>query len=140
MSVLDVELVRDAIRRAWWDSQPQTDSAHEEGGFVLQDDDGSLSVERWPSGAQNEILVPSHVDGTRHNRAIVATFHTHPNLGSDFQQEPSPTDIRAVQNDPHLSHPEYEGEYVIASGHVYRILRSGEVIVAGDTRSILGIG
>lgn len=69
----------------------------------------------------------------------MATFHTHPNPGSDFQQEPSLTDIRAVRNDPDLRHPEYEGEYVIASEWIYRIEKNGDVAPVGHTNAVLKI-
>ena len=79
MSVLDSDLVRAALRQAWHMSRPGTEHAHEEGGFVVSAKDGSLAVEMWPRGVRNEIFVPAHPDGFRHNRRILATFHTHPN-------------------------------------------------------------
>jgi hypothetical protein len=39
--------VRHALRQAWIDSNPDMTGGHEEGGFVLRDADGSLSVRRW---------------------------------------------------------------------------------------------
>ena len=137
MSVLDDDVIRALFLRAWQESQPGTAAAHEEGGFVLQNADGSPGVERWPRGAQNQILVPSHPGGERNNRLIVATFHTHPNPGPDFQQEPSLTDVRAVRDDPDLSHPGYEGEYVIAWESVYRIRKNGQVEAVGETKVAL---
>jgi hypothetical protein len=106
---------------------------HEEGGFLLRNADGMLSVERWPRGTQNEISVPPHPGGKCGDLLIAATFHTHPNPGDDFQQEPSLADIRAVRYDPDLGHPEYEGEFVIASERIYLIRRSGDVEIVGDT-------
>ena len=40
---------------------------------------------------------------------------------------------------PHLSHAEYEGEYVISLALVYRIHRDGRVETVGDTKSLLNI-
>jgi hypothetical protein len=137
LSPLDDEFVRLELQRAWQESDPATTESHEEGGFILQHPDGRQVVERWPRGAQNEINVPPHPGGRRGGLLIVATFHTHPNPGSDFQQEPSLTDIRAVRDDPDLSHPEYEGEFVIADEHIYLVSRYGEVTVVGLRRSIL---
>jgi proteasome lid subunit RPN8/RPN11 len=71
---------------------------------------------------------------------VVATFHTHPNPGPDYQQEPSLTDIRAVRNDPDLSHSDFEGEYVIATQSIYRIERTGRTSTIGDTNLLLRIG
>ena len=109
MSVLHDPTVGAAIGLAWSDSDPGAADAHEEGGFVLRRSDGVIEVERWPRGARNQIDVPDHVGGCRGDAVIVATFHTHPNPGAGFQQEPSLTDIRAVRNDPDLHHTEYEG-------------------------------
>ena len=110
MSVLDEPGVRDGLRAAWLDSHPGAADAHEEGGFVLRKPDGSIVVERWPRGKQNEIFVPPHPEGLRGSSLILATFHTHPNLGPQFLQEPSLTDIRAVRDDPNLDHPDFQGE------------------------------
>lgn len=139
MIVLDDERVRELFLQAWQDAQPGTASAHEEGGFVLRDADGSLTVERWPRGMQNEIVVPPHPDGRRGHWLIVATFHTHPNPGADFQQEPSLTDIRAVRDDPDLAHPDYEGEYVISLEWIYRIRKNGQVELIAPTKTALKI-
>lgn len=139
MSVLDDDTIRGPFLQAWQDSQPGTAGAHEEGGFVLRHADKSLSVERWPRGVQNQIVVPEHPGGKRGNLLIVATFHTHPNSGPEFQQEPSLTDIRAVRDDPDLSHPDYEGEYVIASEWIYHIRRDGQVETVGEMKAILKI-
>jgi hypothetical protein len=123
---------------AWIESEPGTPNAHEEGGFLLRCDDGSLLVERWSKGLQDEITVPEHEGGKWNGMTIIASFHTHPNSGVEFLQEPSPTDIRAVRDDPDLAHAGYEGEIVIASELVYVISRSGSVSVAGRTTELLG--
>jgi hypothetical protein len=137
VGVLDHDSVRGFLLQAWLESQPGTTTAHEEGGFVLRNADGSLGVERWSRGAQNEILVPPHPGGKRGDLPIVATFHTHPNPGSDYQQEPSLTDIRAVRDDLDLSQPDYEGEYVISREWIYRIQKNGQVESVGETKTLL---
>lgn len=139
MSILDHDNVRDSLSDAWLRSEPGTPNAHEEGGFIVRTGTGELFVIGWPKGAQNEILVPPHPNGTRGNMPIIATFHTHPNIGPGFQQEPSLTDIRAVRDDPDLSHADYEGEFVISQNLVYLIRRSGQVDVVGVTAAVLGI-
>jgi hypothetical protein len=136
---LDDPAVRDQLRQAWLDSRPATSAAHEEGGFVLRNADGSLTVERWPRGAQDEIVVPLHAGGTWGGQLIVATFHTHPNVGPDFEQEPSLTDVRAVRGDPDLRHPEYEGEYVISQETLYHVRPNGTVAPLGPTRERLNL-
>jgi hypothetical protein len=79
VSVLENEFVREQLRQAWQDSCPAATDAHEEGGFILKDSEGVVSIERWPGGIQDEIVVPPHAGGTRNGLVIVATFHTHPN-------------------------------------------------------------
>jgi len=127
VSVLKDSKVLDAIWQAWRDSVPGTADAHEEGGFVLRDSDGSLSVERWPRGVQDRIEVPPHPGGRVGEKVIAASFHTHPNPPPDYQQEPSLMDIRAVRDDPNLGHPEYDGELVISQEMTYRIKPDGTV-------------
>jgi hypothetical protein len=139
VSVLNDVSVCAQLRQTWLDSQPDTIDAHEEGGFVLQQVDGSFVVERWPRGVQNRITVPSHPGGLRGGLRIVATFHTHPNTGVNYRQEPGRTDILGVLSDPHLSHAEYEGEYVISLALIYLIHRDGRVETVGDTKSLLTI-
>jgi hypothetical protein len=139
VSVLDNDEVRTALHIAWQDSQPGTAEAHEEGGFVLLGEDEKLIVERWPRGDKNEIELPAHDQGRRAGLRIVASFHTHPNLGLDFQQEPSLNDIRAVRDDPDLAGPEFEGEFVIGGENVYRILKSGDVQIVGPTNTVLKV-
>jgi hypothetical protein len=139
VSILDDDTIRGQFLRAWQESEPGPTAPHEEGGFVLRNADGSMEVERWPVGTRNEILVPSHPGGRRGDRSIVATFHTHPNPGPDFQQEPSLTDIRGVRDDPELSNPGYEGEYVISSDWIYLIRRNGRIELVGETKAVLNI-
>ena len=137
MSVLTDPGVCQSLLLAWQESNPGTLSAHEEGGFILRRNDGSLIAERWPRGLQDEISVPEHAGGKRNGLTIIATFHTHPNPGAEYLQEPGPTDIRAVRDDPDLGHPEYEGEFVIATELIYMISRAGAVIMIGRTNGTL---
>jgi hypothetical protein len=125
------------LRRAWSDSKPGTSEAHEEGGFVCRDSEGSFIVVRWQQGKQNEITVPDHPGGRCDGMVVVASFHTHPNIGEEYLQEPSPTDLQAVRDDPDLSHSEYQGEYVISFRFVCLIRRSGRFEIVGKTSEML---
>jgi len=133
MDILNDPVVRAALRYAWDDSQPGMLGGHEEGGFILRDSTGDVTVERWPHGQQNTIVVPSHSDCRFRDQDIVATFHTHPNTGNDYLQEPSETDKRAVRNDPHLKSAFYEGEFVISSQIIYCIAPTGYVSEVANT-------
>jgi len=130
--------IRAALKQAWEDSQPGLLGGHEEGGFILSDAIGHLKVERWPKGAQNSIILPSHANCKFGELDIIATFHTHPNTGSDFFQEPSVTDKRAVRDDPDLKGGFYKGEFVISQEKVYLILPDGQVSEIGDAWEIIG--
>jgi hypothetical protein len=135
-SVLSDPDVRKALRQAWEDSQPGLRGGHEEGGFIVERTPGEFAVVRWTRGQQNRIMVPSHSGCQYQGKRIVATFHTHPNTGSDFQQEPSDTDIRAVRDDPELKGMGYEGEYVISQWTIYRINPSGHVDIVEATNEL----
>jgi len=89
-------------------------------------------------GAQNSIELPSYSGGKVGQSDIVATFHTHPNTGGDFIQQPSATDKRAVRDDLDLQGLNYEGEFVIASEFTYLITPEGEVVTLGATATIFG--
>jgi hypothetical protein len=93
---------------------------------------------RWERGSHNEIVLPPHHNCLVNGSDIVATFHTHPNTGASFQQEPSLTDIRAVRDDFDLKGNFYLGEFVISEDNIYLIEPSGEYKVVGSTRILLG--
>lgn len=124
------------LKRAWQDSAPDISGGHEEGGFIVVDDFGALSVARWKKGTQHEIVLPPHGNCLVNGRAIVASFHTHPNTGAEFQPEPSLTDIRAVRDDPDLKGEFYLGEFVVTQENVYLIEPSGQVGVIGRTNEM----
>jgi len=132
-SVLNDPSVRAVVQSAWLDSNPGVAGGHEEGGFVLRDSTGTLSVLRWPSGEGNAISVPPHRGCKLGDREIVATFHTHPNTGSDYIQGPSETDRRAVRDDPDLKGAFYKGEFVISNDRIYRIDKDGVVHETAET-------
>jgi hypothetical protein len=136
-TVLADPTVRAALKQAWEDSQSGVSGRHEEGGFILRDAAGNLSVVRWPKGAQNSITLPSHPDCKVGESDIIATFHTHPNTGSDYLQEPGETDRRAVRDDPDLKGECYAGEFVISQEKIYHVKPNGEVSQVGETREIL---
>jgi hypothetical protein len=124
------------LRQAWVDSNPGVTGGHEEGGFILKDSAGNFSVVRWTVGNQNSIVVPSHSQCKIKGDEIVASFHTHPNTGENFLQEPSETDKRAVRDDPDLKGNYYVGELVISQAKIYLIAPNGQVTEVGD-RSIV---
>lgn len=137
-AILSDFTVRAALRLSWEDSQPGTARAHEEGGFVLCGPASELSVSRWPHGSQKSISLPPHPECRIGGRDIVATFHTHPNPGTNYLEEPSKTDRRAVRRDSDLKGELYVGEFVISHSRIYLILPNGEAIDVGDSAALLG--
>ncbi|CAN5527748.1 hypothetical protein BH10ACI3_BH10ACI3_10610 [soil metagenome] len=116
---------------------PGESGGHEEGGFIVADDAGNLAVVRWAKGLQNEIVLPPHKNCFVDGKDIVVSFHTHPNTGKDFQQEPSLTDIRAVSDDFDLRGEFYLGELVISEQNIYLIEPAGDYHIIGARKVIL---
>lgn len=139
-AILNDPALHAIFKQAWQDSQPGVTGGHEEGGFVLRDSVGNLSVVRWPKGSQNIIILPPHTNCRIGKHDIVATFHTHPNTGSDHLQEPGETDKRAVRDDPDLKGRFYQGEFVISQETIYLISPNGQVNEVGNTREIFAEG
>ena len=135
--LLENESIVAELKKAWIDSEPDFSGGHEEGGFIVADDDGNLTVVRWEKGLQNEIVLPPHKNCLADGKYIFASFHTHPNIGRDFQQEPSLTDIRAVSDDFDLKSEFYLGELVISEQNIYLIEPAGDYHVIGATKVIL---
>lgn len=135
-AVLSNPKVRHALQQAWIDSNPGITGGHEEGGFVVRDADGSLSVRRWQKGSRDTIQVPPHGNCLFDGLEIVASFHTHPNTGSDYLQEPSETDKRAVRDDPDLKGEDYVGEFVISQAMIYLVSPAGQVREMDDTEAV----
>lgn len=133
--LLENQQILSELKQAWIDSEPNISNGHEEGGFIVSDDFGNLSVIRWSKGILNEIILPPHKNCFIDGKDIVASFHTHPNTGENFQQEPSLTDIRSVRDDFDLKGEFYLGEFVISQENVYVIEPSGEVRILGKTDS-----
>ncbi|MDO8752583.1 MAG: DUF4329 domain-containing protein, partial [Anaerolineales bacterium] len=128
--------VRSALQQAWTDSNPSLTGGHEEGGFIVNDMDGNLKIIRWLNGSRNTIQVLPHTDCMINGMEIIASFHTHPNTGSDYLQEPCETDRRAVRDDPNLKGSEYIGELVISQEVIYLISPAGQVREMDDTQAV----
>lgn len=135
-SLFQNPLVRAALQQAWQDSQPGVSGGHEEGGFVVRAESGGIEVLRWPQGAQDTIALPPYASGKVGQKDILATFHTHPNTGGNYLQQPSETDQRAVRDDPGLKSSLYQGELIISQDEIYLVAPNGEFTSVGKTQAI----
>ena len=130
--------VAQQLAHAWIDSEPGPVGGREQGGFVV-DAAGNLAVVRWPAGETRSIsFIPPHVGCRLAQDPIVASFHTHPNTGPDYRQEPSPRDIRAMHDDMDLKATWYVGEFVVADHSIYLLRPDGEVREMGRRIEFLG--
>lgn len=129
--------MRAGLGVAWRESRATPSSPHEEGGFIVQNTQGAMLIVRWPRGLSNTIEVPPHAGCKIDGWEIIASFHTHPNTGPEYLQEPSETDRRAVRGDPDLKAPHYLGELVISAAVLYLIAPEGSVTELGPTEGIL---
>jgi len=129
--------VRAALEDAWVASALGGSGGHEEGGFVTTDANGNLDVVRWPGGERDSMRVPPHANCKIGDSRIVATFHTHPNTGDDYLQEPSETDKRAVRDDTDLKSADYIGEFVISCEIIFLITPAGRVREVAETREVI---
>lgn len=93
----------------------------------MEDAVGDFAVVPWHGGHGRSIVVPPYRHCRVGNLPIVATFHTHPNTGPGFLQEPSDTDKRFVRDDPDLKGSSYIGELVISEETIYLVDPTGGV-------------
>lgn len=138
IELLSTRNVTDALRRAWIESEPGGEAAHEEGGFILRDTAGTIRVSRWPRGTSSEIVVPPHSDYQYEGQAIIASFHTHPNTGRAFRQEPSTMDRWTIRDNSNLKGVDYIGEFVLSKDAVYLVDQRGQVTTVGTNTEMLG--
>jgi hypothetical protein len=125
------------LDRAWRESQPDAPTyRHEEGGYIVQNDDNSYSIERWPRGGQSRIMPPPlDANNCYNGRAVIATFHTHPHppideMGREWEQRPSESDRRWHER------RRVHG-IVISRELVFEIDANGTVSVLGKRREVL---
>lgn len=123
------------MREAFLASDVGGNQPTEQGGFILHDrTTGELLVERVPAGGRDSIRFPLCPEGTRHGQEILGTFHTHPNTGAGWVQEPSPQDIKLSKRYPETMGPH---QFVISAELVYHIDCDGTVSQLGPTSRLL---
>lgn len=89
---------------------------------------------RLPATEADSLTFPICFDGTYQNQRIVGSFHTHPNIGPEWQQEPSEQDVLVSIEYPETMGPHH---FVVARDTVYHIDNQGCVSEVGATSQIL---
>lgn len=128
--------VIDQLRRAYHESGVGTHRPIEQGGFIVRDPaSGVAKVIRLPARDRDSLAYPICADGMYQGRQIIGSFHTHPNTGTEWRQEPSAQDIRLS-----LDYSETMGphQFVIAREKIYHIDNDGVVTEMGPTQQLLG--
>ncbi|CAN5641346.1 hypothetical protein BH11PLA2_BH11PLA2_15710 [soil metagenome] len=135
--LLNQDVVVTSLLTAWLESNPGLTGGHEEGGFIVKEPTGEYAIHRWPRGTEYYIDPSEHPNCHSDSLPIIASFHTHPNIGTGSQQSPGKADIRAVRDDPDLKATHYLGEFVISNAEIYLVAPDGVVHNVGATGVIL---
>ena len=123
------------MRQAYVESDVGGSHPQEQGGFLVRDvQTGFPTVTRLPSSAHDSLSYPLSPNGLYQGQEIIGSFHTHPNTGKEWRQEPSPQDIRLSKE-----YPETMGlhQFVISREKIYVIDNGGQVTVVGRTVELL---
>jgi hypothetical protein len=126
-----------AVDRAWRESEADDATArHEEGGYIMLNEDMTYGVERWPRGGQSGITPPLLDTHNCYNgKVVIATFHTHPNppvdeIGREWDQGPSESDRRWHRR------RKLRG-FVVSEELVYQIDATANVSIVGKRDEVL---
>ncbi|HKQ46691.1 MAG TPA: DUF4329 domain-containing protein [Phycisphaerae bacterium] len=129
--------IKSELARAWRESDlDEPVNRHEEGGYIVMNDEGAWAVERSPPGGQSRVVPPPLDASQRYNgMRVVGTFHTHPNplideLGREWEQAPSESDRRWHRRRGIRG-------FVISRSMVYEIEPTGAIIERGEREKVL---
>jgi hypothetical protein len=127
--------VNAALKEAATESNIGGKNPVEQGGVILRDPKtGELSTARYPSGEGASIMPFISKDGMHNGKEIIASFHTHPNVGDEWDPKPSPADVNFVKNYTKSVGNEH---FVISRDTIYRIGPDGKVTESGETSKLL---
>lgn len=125
------------FRQAYDDSDVGGSQPIEQGGFLVRDSHSSeVVIKRLPSSERDSLSYPLCSDGKYQGQEIVGSFHTHPNTGKEWRQEPSPQDIRLSKQFPETMGPH---QFVISSDTIYHVDNNGVVSAVGHTADVLNL-
>lgn len=95
--------VKAALEDAWAASQADNaTNRHEEGGWILEQPDGNITIMHWASGNRSGIT-PGPTPPAPPGGRVVGHYHTHPNPptdenGDQWEQGPSQADGNFANN------------------------------------------
>lgn len=127
---VEIPAVITALSDAWTDSNPGTGTdpnRREQGGWLVVDDDGNVSVDPWPAGAAASVPI-----GPRPDNAL-GMYHTHPNIGGNWQESPSDPDIEIAKTVDYAA-----PHYVVSDGTIWVIDSDGNVTALGTRTGTIG--
>lgn len=127
--------VQNGLRQAWEDSNDGGANDHEEGGYIVRDSDSTLDIVRLPEGEEDSMEPDLYPSGEIDGKEIVGFFHTHPNTGTEFQDEPSDADIGFTTDNPETVGGNH---FVITPNDVYHIDDTGNVETVGALNEVIG--
>ena len=88
-SILENPTIQNEFEKAWLDSYKNGRVFREQGGWIVRDPSGNLSVQRWNEWEPDNFTIkPSACKP----EGAIGEFHTHPYVGSDFPHTPSTPD------------------------------------------------
>ena len=120
-TLLREPLVNAELRKAYIDSHVGTINATEQGGTIIRTPQKIFRVIRWPAGAAASVRPLQFPSGRIGNDKIVGSFHTHPNVGLGWRQEPSDADLRWFGANPPSAGNVH---FVLSRDKIYVIVRS----------------
>jgi hypothetical protein len=147
---IKVAKVVEGLKKAWRESFPDDPFARrEQGGYIVENPDGTLDFERWPNeGIANEIQPPP-VEGPAgkgeaffKGRRVRGSGHVHPNpkvneFGETAHTEPSQGDGAFAKKFATDTGVAGENYVISADGKVY-VFNEGGFEVVGSRLSIIG--
>jgi len=125
---IDDPAIKKGMREAWTASQASDPAKrHEEGGYIVENKDGTLGVEKWPRGKGASITPPSRdASGQYNGKKVLGEFHTHPNppvdeTGKKWNQGGHRGDWDGIAGE------NYSGDsYIISDKNIYTVDKSGK--------------
>jgi hypothetical protein len=150
-SLVKLPRLKEALKKVWRDSESDNMfSRREQGGYIVENADGTLDFERWPVDGEINEIQPPPVTGPSgepvaffRNRRVRGSVHTHPNprvneFGERAVTEPSAGDGEFAKKFNKDTGVEGDNYVIAADGQVYAFDHLGQAARVGSRVSIIG--